>query len=678
MHACMHNADGAGGDRADVYVDYTGGGAGSDVGDVSQHLAWYYDTIPLGAHTVSEVNNFRVYFQYKKSGAAQGVYLDHVRIGVSSSSELDLEVQWTSQDYDEAYEYLCIYGGPMDTENIRVDAWNGSGWENVFTDLDPGWNNESVGDYLTGSNFTIRYKGGTETGDTTVSTWKIDAAILHVWGSGLSLGSTTTVTNPTAQPRATGYGKDRAIIRTTDSNNTLHVFDIGSASSNTRLNWFRSSDGGQTWNNVDFTSPYDSVSVAKDSSNYLHVVAGHTGGTIFYWKALYNATDLGSPKGIEVTDKHQPDIAIAPYNNNWIYIAYDYHSPGTGGKNNEVLVEYSTDGGTSFADAGFSVSNEYITAHTAGTFPSVTIDNTLDTYGHIYVTWFSGDQTLYIKNGTIGSDGSVTWRTGSDYNITDSMATASQTVNTNMMHSAMYVNGKYRVVYCQSGTAKYSDWDEGVSFSSEISLATVSHYPSITYDWNNYIYVFYDTDDANNNRDVRYQRSGDTTPTFFGNPQNVTADNQGNKYVNTKLGGDNSRVEFIWTYNTSDPYQVKYNYLSAAGVEGDFDHVLKAVEVDSSDWEVRLYAYNDDNKGRLTNCTIYIYDGSNSTQIIILNGLYDQQTGSLYDLLASDTIYFVMHVETSTAGTSIVYVYLEIFVPSTTVYARYIITFEIT
>jgi len=115
-----------------------------------------------------------------------------------------------------------------------------------------------------------------------------------------------------------------------------------------------------------------------------------------------------------------------------------------------------------------------------------------------------------------------------------------------------------------------------------------------------------------------------------------------------------------------------------SGGESDFDHVLKAVEVDGSDWEVRLNAYDDSGRSRLDNLTIYIYDGSNSTQIIILNGLYDQQTGSLYDLNASDTIYFAMHVETSTAGTSSVNVYLEIYEPNTTVYARYIITFKIT
>jgi hypothetical protein len=272
---------------------------------------------------------------------------------------------------------------------------------------------------------------------------------------------------------------------------------------------------------------------------------------------------------------------------------------------------------------------------------------------------------------------------GADYAITSSMSTASTTVNTNMMHSAMYLNGKYCVVYCESGTAKYNDWDEILFFrflTNPIPLATVSHYPSITYDWDNYTYIFYQTNASNSNFDIRYRRSVDTDVNGFGNAQNVTADNNGNKYVSTKLGGDNNRVEFAWTNGTS-PYGVKYNYITegAGGGPGqaDFNYVLKFVEKHNSNWTVRLKAYDNSSLSRLDNCSIYIYDGSNSTQIIILNGAYNQQTGPWYDLNASDTEYIWMHVEPSSTGTSTVYVYLEIRVPNKTVYARYVILFEI-
>ena len=91
-----------------------------------------------------------------------------------------------------------------------------------------------------------------------------------------------------------------------------------------------------------------------------------------------------------------------------------------------------------------------------------------------------------------------------------------------------------------------------------------------------------------------------------------------------------------------------------------------------------LKAYDNSSITRLDNCSIYIYDGSNSTQIIILNGDYENQTGPWIDLNASDTEYIWIHVETSSAGTSNVYVYLEIRIPNTTTYLQYKITFEIT
>jgi len=111
--------------------------------------------------------------------------------------------------------------------------------------------------------------------------------------------------------------------------------------------------------------------------------------------------------------------------------------------------------------------------------------------------------------------------------------------------------------------------------------------------------------------------------------------------------------------------------------QGDFNDVLSFVEKDGSNWKVRLSAYDQTDLDQI-NCSIYIYDGSNSTQIVILDGDYANQSGPWYDLNASDTEHIWMHTEKSGAGTSYIYAYLEIKVPNTTVYARYIITFEIT
>jgi hypothetical protein len=176
------NDDGAGNEWADVYVDYTGAGSGTYVGTIGQHTNWQYDTIDLGTHAANEVNKLRIYLIGERVGQPGDVRLDHIRIGVEKTTyELDLEVQWTSADFDEANEYLCIYGGSMGAEDIGVDIWYGSTWNNVFTDLSAGWRNFSVASYLDDSTFTIRFKGGSETTDTTQDTWQIDSTLLHTW-----------------------------------------------------------------------------------------------------------------------------------------------------------------------------------------------------------------------------------------------------------------------------------------------------------------------------------------------------------------------------------------------------------------------------------------------------------------------------------------------------------------
>jgi len=111
----------------------------------------------------------------------KGSFIVAIRKPPSPNYELDLEVQWTNATYNLPNEELCIYGGAMGSENLQVDVWNGSEWQNLFTDLSNGWNNISVTDYLVSPTFTIRFQGGTETGDNTQSSWQIDTTLLHVW-----------------------------------------------------------------------------------------------------------------------------------------------------------------------------------------------------------------------------------------------------------------------------------------------------------------------------------------------------------------------------------------------------------------------------------------------------------------------------------------------------------------
>lgn len=129
---CKNN-DGVNDDYADVYIDYTGGGSGSDVGDVAQHTTYSYDTISLGSHTISEVNNLRVYFNYVKSKGADDVYIDHVRIGVSSTPstnyDMDFEYDWSNVNYNEINKEVCFYVQNVPaSEDLNVSYWSGSLW----------------------------------------------------------------------------------------------------------------------------------------------------------------------------------------------------------------------------------------------------------------------------------------------------------------------------------------------------------------------------------------------------------------------------------------------------------------------------------------------------------------------------------------------------------------------
>jgi hypothetical protein len=183
------NDDGAADDWADPFVDYTGAGAGSDVGDVCQHTAWQYDTISLGTHSVAEVNALRVYFNYQKSGGADEVRIDHVRIGVSwaggANYEFDRQIGWENANFSSLDgEVLAIRTGIIGTESLDIDVYDSGGWVNIATIVDANdntWINTSVSSYLDSQYESFRFHGTSESGDTTENTWEISTAIIHTW-----------------------------------------------------------------------------------------------------------------------------------------------------------------------------------------------------------------------------------------------------------------------------------------------------------------------------------------------------------------------------------------------------------------------------------------------------------------------------------------------------------------
>ncbi len=148
--------------------------------------SWVNWTATAVLDTWTKVDGAKVYIATDSSVGTFEV--DCIRLKVDYSEleanhQLDLELQWTNVDFDQFNEELCICRGLMGAENIMVDVWNGSDWENVFTDLNSGWNNISVSSYLDSSTFTIRFKGSMESGDTVQDSWNIDVTLLHVWSN---------------------------------------------------------------------------------------------------------------------------------------------------------------------------------------------------------------------------------------------------------------------------------------------------------------------------------------------------------------------------------------------------------------------------------------------------------------------------------------------------------------
>jgi hypothetical protein len=106
---------------------------------------------------------------------------------VGFNFELDLEEQFTSANFSRTNVELCVrMGAYNNSETIRCDYWNASSslWITAIASLTSNvWNNVSVKAYTSNASvtFTVRFVGGTESGDTACDTWSKDACLLHTW-----------------------------------------------------------------------------------------------------------------------------------------------------------------------------------------------------------------------------------------------------------------------------------------------------------------------------------------------------------------------------------------------------------------------------------------------------------------------------------------------------------------
>ena len=140
----------------------------------------FQDEITDGNYLVSD---FQVRFRINDLESDETAYIDLVTVTKEvdgTSYQLDLEEQFTNVNYTDPNQDLCIKAGSLDSENLMVDVWTGSSWDNVatLTGLVNGWKNVSVSSYLTSATLTIRFRGSREGSDSVQDSWEIDAVLL--------------------------------------------------------------------------------------------------------------------------------------------------------------------------------------------------------------------------------------------------------------------------------------------------------------------------------------------------------------------------------------------------------------------------------------------------------------------------------------------------------------------
>ena len=121
-------------------------------------------------------------------GSNEGGFIDDVVVNMTTNNnyELDMEFQWTTADYDETNEYVCIRtGSTFGAENILVKYRNGGTWNTLVTLTTVNtWYNTTLA--IASETLTLQFLGATEASDTVQSTWQIECSLIHVWSYGLN------------------------------------------------------------------------------------------------------------------------------------------------------------------------------------------------------------------------------------------------------------------------------------------------------------------------------------------------------------------------------------------------------------------------------------------------------------------------------------------------------------
>ncbi len=739
----------------------------------------YYKT----ATPVSRYRNNRVWpnlFSPAGTTTASGSYrYGAYRVGyVIPYYRLDQEVQWTSIPHLLPNEMLCIYGGTMGSEDIKVDIWNGTGWEAVFGDLSAGWNNASVTDWLTTSILTIRFTGGNEIGDTNQDTWQIDVALIHFWYD----GAESYELNLEVQWTSAEYSRTYEVlcIKTGTFSGSENIQVRAWNTTGSSWQWIMNLTASQ-WNNISITSYLTSSTFTiqflggTETSDTVQDSWNIDATLLHIWNNEPNWL-IGWNNRAKITIDHNDvdsDLSDFPV---LVYLS------NSSGRNNDdttsIFDEVGTNGKKIAVTQSDGTTQCYVeiekwdnVSEQAWLWVKIpSISNTADTELYLYYDNSQPDNSVHIGDKESTPAQSV-WNTnfkGVWHLDEDPSGTAPQmkesTLNNNNGTSYGNMTPSDQVAGKIDGSLDFDGTDDYIqTMSSELKTLenfTLSvwfkadstttpqhilwqgpvsqngwgdgsgnpnshemHLTICKFDTNNTLNFFYGYEEAggdwipaveinisfsdttNWNHAVVVMTGAGTSPSaelfLNGVSQGTDTGTQTNRTAwdtNLRIGrpGTSGRyfdgmideVRILGTACNASWVKASYeserddlfDFGTSETSEGTYEYVLRAYNTVTDSWQIRLKKFADSNISRLQNCTIYFSNSTDteSTQIIVEDGSFNQTEGPWFDLGSLETIYIIMTAKAGSIGISYVYAYLEVLTPGSTTYAQYAITFKIT
>lgn len=164
----------------DIVVDYWTGSDWSNLGNI-ENSGW----TNLTAIGLTSGNYFIHLYDENQSDEPTNTTwtIDVIKIHTWNDSlyKLDFEYQWTTANYTEDTELVCIYVDSKGSENINVMEWTGT-WGSIGTISSTGWNNLTATS-LSSDTYTIQFIGSSESIDTNQDTFTIDVICLRTYNS---------------------------------------------------------------------------------------------------------------------------------------------------------------------------------------------------------------------------------------------------------------------------------------------------------------------------------------------------------------------------------------------------------------------------------------------------------------------------------------------------------------